>query len=231
MAIQVKTVTGLTGNQLKILALLAMTCDHVGLQLLPQYPLLRIIGRLALPIFAYMIAQGCRYTRNRGKYLLSIAAVALLCQVVYFVAMGSLYQCIMVTFSLSVILIFALDHAMKTRSAAAWAMAAGALLAAVFLSVVLPDLLPGFAIDYGIWGIVLPVLIFFGRDRLSALALTALGLLLLCLQSGGIQWYSLAALPLLALYNGTRGKTPMKYLFYIYYPAHLAVIYLLSLVL
>ena len=132
---------------------------------------------------------------------------------------------------LSVILILALDHAVKTRSAAAWVMAAGALLAAVFLSVLLPKILPGFAIDYGIWGILLPVLIFFGRDRLSSLALTAFGLLLLCLQSGGNQWFCLAALPLLALYNGTRGKRPMKYLFYIYYPAHLAVIYLLSLVL
>ena len=41
---------GLSGNQLKIIALVAMTCDHVGLQLLPQIGLQRIIGRLALPI-------------------------------------------------------------------------------------------------------------------------------------------------------------------------------------
>lgn len=41
---------GLTGNQLKLLALIAMTCDHVGLQLLPQFIILRIIGRLAAPL-------------------------------------------------------------------------------------------------------------------------------------------------------------------------------------
>ena len=69
MQIQTKKFAGLTGNQLKLLALIAMTCDHVGLQLLPQFIILRIIGRLAAPLFAYMIAEGCRYTHDRGRYL------------------------------------------------------------------------------------------------------------------------------------------------------------------
>ena len=64
MQIQTKKFAGLTGNQLKLLALFAMTCDHVGLQLLPQFIILRIIGRLAAPLFAYMIAEGCRYTQT-----------------------------------------------------------------------------------------------------------------------------------------------------------------------
>ena len=46
----------LTGNQLKILAMLTMTIDHIGVILLPQYRFLRIIGRLSMPIYAYMIA-------------------------------------------------------------------------------------------------------------------------------------------------------------------------------
>ena len=50
MQIQTKKFAGLTGNQLKLLALIAMTCDHVGLQLLPQFIILRIIGRLAAPL-------------------------------------------------------------------------------------------------------------------------------------------------------------------------------------
>ena len=89
---------GLTGNQLKIIAMLTMTCDHVGLQLLPQWGFLRILGRLALPIYAWMIAEGCRHTRSRKKYLLRLASLAALCQIVYFIAMGSLYMCILVTF-------------------------------------------------------------------------------------------------------------------------------------
>ena len=49
---------GLTNNQLKIIAMVSMLFDHVGKELLPQYTVLQIIGRLAFPIFAYMIAEG-----------------------------------------------------------------------------------------------------------------------------------------------------------------------------
>lgn len=219
----------LTGNQLKLLALLAMTCDHVGVSLLPQWGWLRIVGRLALPIFAYMIAEGCRYTRNRKRYLLSLLAVAVLCQIVYFVAMGSLYMCIMVTFSLSVVLIYLWDYAM-TRPAPQGGFL---VLAAIGITWFLCEapLLPGtdFAIDYGIFGVLLPVLIYLGKDRRSALAMTALGLLLLGLARGGIQWFAFFALIPLSLYSGTRGKAKLKYLFYIYYPAHLAIIWLVGL--
>ena len=105
----------LSGNMLKVIALIAMTCDHVGLLLLPQYEFLRIIGRLAFPIFAFMIAEGCRYTKNRTKYFFTMASLGILCQLVYFFAMGSLYQYILITFSLSVILIYAIDFAAKRK--------------------------------------------------------------------------------------------------------------------
>ena len=59
--------------------------------------------------------------------------------------------------------------------------------------------------------------------------MTALGLIFLSLSRGGIQWFSLIALIPLAFYNGTRGKRKLKYLFYIYYPAHLGVIWLIGL--
>ena len=221
---------GLTGNQLKLLALLSMTLDHIGVQLFPQATFLRIAGRIALPLFAYMIAEGCQYTRSRSRYLMSIAALGIVCQLVYFFAMGSLYQCILITFSLSICLIFLLDHARKKGNLLWLLVSFSALALAWFLSEGLPGLLPGtdYAIDYGFWGILLPVLIYVGKDRHQRLLFTAVGLLCLCLTSGGIQWFCLASLPLLALYNGTRGKRKMKYLFYIYYPTHLVVIYLLS---
>ena len=69
----------LSGNALKLLAALFMTIDHVGVLLLPHVIVLRILGRLALPIFAYMIAEGCRYTRNRLRYFGSVFALGVLC--------------------------------------------------------------------------------------------------------------------------------------------------------
>jgi len=222
--------TGLTGNQLKLIALVTMTVDHIGVSLLPRVTLLRIIGRLAFPIFAYMIAEGCRYTHNRKKYLLSMLGLAAVCQVVYFFAMGSLYLSVLVTFTLSIGLIYLLDRFDPQERGSQLGFFLG-LCGVFFLTRVLPDLIPrtDYGIDYGLWGVLLPVLVYFGRSKEEKLRNFTLGQVLLALGSGPLQWFSLAIVPLLALYNGKRGKRKMKYLFYIYYPAHLVVIYLLSL--
>ena len=224
---------GLTGNQLKLIAMISMTCDHVGLSLFPQLQILRIIGRLALPIYAFMIAEGCRHTRNRRKYLLSISALALLCQLVYWFMMGSLYQCILVTFSLSVCLIYALDYAVTSKTLKSRLVAVLVSVAVVFFSVFLGCFLPpqyNYAIDYGIWGILIPVVIYFAPTAYRLPAMT-LAMIPLCASYGGVQWYAYLALVLLLLYNGQRGRAKMKNLFYIYYPAHLVAIYLMGFLL
>lgn len=223
----------LSGNQLKILALITMTVDHIGVQLLPNLTVLRIIGRLSFPIFAYMIAEGCRYTRDRRRYLLTLAVMAALFQLVYFFAMGSLYQGIFVTFTLAVSLIFAIDRARERRTAAAWLPAGGVFAAILLLSVCLPMWwqTSDFAVDYDIWGILLPAVVYFAPTRETRLALVAADLVCLSLMWGGVQWFSLLALVPLACYNGKRGKRKMKNLFYIYYPAHLVVIYAIDVIL
>ena len=117
------------------------------------------------------------------------------------------------------------DHQTAVTTALIWA-------GVVFVCVGLPLLLDhtDFAIDYGLWGVLLPVFIYLGRDQKEKLLLTGAGLVLLALSfTGTTQWFSLLTLPLLALYNGQRGKRQMKYFFYVYYPLHLAVIYGISL--
>lgn len=223
--------SGLTGNQLKILAMIAMTCDHAGLQLFPQLELLRIIGRLALPIYGFMIAEGCRHSHDRRRYFLRLAGMALLCQTVYWAAEKSLYQCILVTFSLSVVLICALDRLLRRQDLSSGALALAALGAVYVLCQQLPRILPGFEIDYGLAGVLLPVLVYFGQTKYHQAAGLLIGLLALAQVYGGSQWYALAAVPILAAYNGRRGTARLGGLFYWYYPLHLAVIYLISLVL
>ena len=224
---------GLTNNQLKIIAMLSMLVDHIGVQLFPDLQILRIIGRLALPIFAYMIAEGCYYTKNRVKYLSLIAILAALCQIVYFIADGSLYLGILVVFSLSICIIFSIDEFLKKKNAVSFLVVLLTVGFVIFLTFACPKLLYSywFAIDYGIYGIILPVVIYFAKGKWMKLISAAIVLAALATTLPSYQWYALAALPLLCLYNGQRGKANLKYLFYIFYPTHLAVIYLIDMIL
>ena len=224
-----KSAWGLSGNQLKLIALIAMTLDHIGAYLLPQHQILRIIGRLALPIYAFLIAEGCHYTRNKLKYLGLMATLALGCQLVYFFVMKSLYMCILVTFSLSILLIYALQYVQRAKNAWSCILFFALLAGAYYLCNKLPQRIPGFDIDYGLEGVLLPVFFAMGSTKSQKLLGGSVGMCALALVRSSIQWYSLLALPLLALYSGRRGKGNYKYLFYIYYPLHLAAIYGVSL--
>ncbi len=221
---------GLTNNQLKIIAMLTMLIDHVGVALLPGVETLRVIGRLSFPIFAYMIAEGCRYTKNRVRYLSTLAGLAIVCQTANFIATRSLYQCVLITFSISVALIFCIDRYLEKKTAARLFLALFAVTAAVFVTVCLPVLLKGrgFEVDYGVFGTLLPVAVYFARGKIQKLVCCAVLLSALAMTLGTRQWLGLLALPLLFLYNGKRGKLNLKYLFYIFYPCHLAVIYLIQ---
>lgn len=230
---------GLTNNQLKIIAMVSMALDHIGLLFFPNISVFRILGRIAFPIFAYMIAEGCRYTKNRAKYLGMIAGMGILFQVVFFVAMESLYQGILVTFSLAIITIYSIDGILHAKKL--WGRLA-ALTSLAFVAVfvfVLPKLLTGtdFDIDYGVWGILLPVAVYFLPSRVwrvigIAALLVARAIHYTAFPDGSLgllQWFSLITIPLLALYNGERGRAKMKYVFYIFYPAHLVVLYGLAM--
>ena len=82
--------------------------------------------------------------------------------------------------------------------------------------------------DYGFWGIMVPVFVSFAHQRKfprwASVVLLGVGLVLLGADMGGIQHWALLAVPLLLLYSGERGKYKMKYFFYIFYPVHLAVL-------
>lgn len=237
----------LSGNALKLIAAAAMLTDHVGLMFFPGNLLFRLVGRLALPIYGFMIAEGCKYTKNRLKYFLSVFLLGAVCQVVYWFFAGSTYFSILITFSLSILTLYSLQFFRETlfdpaagmgRKTAALLCFPTAVGAVWLLNRVL-------TIDYGFWGCMLPV--FAGAfqrrrgipaDALSGLdkplisvAMLSLGLLVLAWDLGGIQIYALMAVPLLLCYSGRRGKGNLKYFFYIFYPVHLVLLQGLAMLL
>lgn len=102
-------------------------------------------------------------------------------------------------------------------------------IAAFVFPVVLAE--TDYGVDYGIFGVLLPVLVYFAKTKELKLAAFIVGLLLVCYDYGGIQWYLLLSVPLIALYNGKRGKMKLKNLFYIYYPLHLIIIHFIGVLL
>ncbi len=221
----------LSNNQLKVIAMVSMLIDHIGMILFPRVLLFRILGRLAMPLFAYMIAEGCRYTRNRPRYLLMLASFAALCQVAYAVSNSSLYQNILVTFSMAVAVIFSVDRCLaahRPTSALAAVLVCGGVL---FVTLGLPALIDGFRVDYGLFGVCLPVAVYYAPTKPLRLAATGIILTALALSSKTIQWFALFALPLLLLYNGQRGRYNLKYWFYLFYPFHLLCLQVIDTVL
>lgn len=245
----------LNNTQLKVLAVVTMTIDHVGAFLLPSIPLLRAIGRLAFPIFAYMIAEGCRHTSNKARYLVTLCAFGAISQLLFWLHYHTLYQSIFTTLALSAVTIFALQwwaeswqgQTTGTTARSPLNLRVLAPLAALALDVVVTVVLPqtfalqGFYVQYRLPGVLLPVMAYLPwlanpggvrdeqKNRLAALVLFAIGLVIVAATgSSSNQWWSLLALVPLALYNGERGSRSLKYFFYVYYPLHLAVIMLLA---
>ena len=232
----------LSGNALKLIAAAAMLVDHVGFMFFPGVRLLRMIGRLAFPIFAYMIAEGCRYTRSRTRYLLPLAGMAAVFQLVYYVVDGSLYMCIFVSFTLACLMIYALDNLARSIRERRGVFSVACRVITLLLSVAFAaGFCEVFTVDYGFSGTLVPVfaylpVMFIKTDcdicTVPMQVISAgIPLVILAYISGMSQWYSLLTLPLLLLYSGKRGKRNMKYFFYVFYPAHLVLLWVIDYVL
>ena len=235
-------------NALKFLAAGFMLVDHFGAIFFPESLFWRIIGRAAMPIFAFAISEGCRYTKNKKKHFFLLLTIALICQIVYFFfSNGSLHMSILVTFSLSVLTIYALQFFKKTLFDESFdgmykGLAFTLLCATIMCDYMLCKVL---LIEYGFWGIMLPVFaslvdfrgipapdILHTHDCLTVrIGLFSIGLVLLVLSIGSIESVALLAIPILLAYNGERGKMNTKYFFYLFYPLHLAILQGIAMIL
>ena len=101
-------------NALKIIAVVSMLIDHIGWQFFPDAIWLRIIGRIAFPIFAFFIAQGMFYTRSRKKYILNMLWIGLVSQVPYTFLSSRMYNLnIMFTFIIAALIIVLIEELKK----------------------------------------------------------------------------------------------------------------------
>lgn len=217
---------------LKIIALVTMTIDHIGMILFPYNTFLRIIGRISFPVFSYFVAESMRYTSNRIKYISLMAVCEAVCLMGYYIQMGYLYYSIMMTFIFSAVIIMVYDLFLKTMKKGTLPSVIGGVGFMIFLYGI-NELCRIMDIMYGFWGCMLPLLVYMRDDKFSGLLFFALGLYLQSRTSSSIQIYSLLSIPLLALYDGKKMRSTKfeKYFYYFYYPIHIAFLYLLGMIL
>ena len=241
---------GLSAAALKYLAALCMLLDHMGvvfpqlfsglglpaaLDLLP-----RCAGRLAFPIFAYFVAEGCRRTRFFHRYLIRLGVCALVSQAPYTLATGIRGGNVVLTLFLAAAAVWGYERLVKSDYSVT--MAALPLLGACVLALALNT-------DYGFPGVLLVFALYLcGEDRKRLLICLGAGLALIYLVYDpltgvlSLPWlsgpliggYLAAALPLqglyclcallslvpLGFYRGQHG-IQSKWFFYVFYPAHL----------
>ncbi len=223
-----------------------MLIDHIGFFLLPDVLWFRYIGRLSMPLFAFFIAEGCRHTSHKLRYFLRVFLLGLGCQIVYSTQQlmaGSGYFLefnILLTFSFSLIVGFAYlswekavesGDIRKIRLRAVLFLAA--FLSAVVVCVLFREAPIYIRFEYALPGIMLPLAALISKDRNRQFLYFSAALLLFCAASyrqTPFVWYALFDIPLLALYNGKKGKLRLKYAFYLFYPAHMGLLYLIDII-
>lgn len=231
-----KLKTNLDTDFLKLVAIISMLIDHVGTAFFPQYPIFRWIGRLAFPIFCYCMTVGFLYTRNIKKYFGRLALFAVISQPFYALKADAAAFWenltnwnIFFTLILSLLILWGITK----RS---WQGIITALAALVALCI--------WNFDYGYTGILLMLIFYFCRNK------PVLGVVLYCISYLPALWgdpsdpfafiiaghavtmsiFSLLAAPLIFLPTNT-GIKMNKWFFYLFYPAHIAVIVLIRFVL
>ena len=228
----------LNGFHLKLIAVCTMLVDHLGYTLFPWSLWLRCIGRIAFPIFCFLIAEGCVYTRSRKKYALRLLVFAVLSEIPFNLmsrgAVGDVYhQNVLWTLLLGALMCWLMDWALKKRAASSFALTGAVMVAAFCLLELLNT-------DYGGWGMLL-VAMFYGVHRAPnspavKMAAQALGLAVFAVgvMNGRvitIELWALVALLPIWCYNGQRGYSnrAVQYGFYAFYPVHILILSLIAM--
>ena len=241
----------LNSNSIKLIAVFAMTVDHIAWMLFPGYPtdflpvIMHIIGRITCPIMCYCVAEGFHYTKNINKYTLRMFLFALISHFAYIFASENYtdFHSFIPFYNVGIL----------NQTSVMWSLAFGLVMLRTAysekiknktLKVLLILLICVLALPSD-WSCVASLFILsFGTNRnnlkmqsvwliIYAAVYSLVYILAIDTVYGILQMSVVLAIPIIYAYNGERGKNIkfnkfMKWFFYIYYPLHLFIIGILN---
>lgn len=210
---------GINTFTLKMMAIAAMLLDHIGAVLFPQYVILRMIGRIAFPIFAYTLVEGFIHTHDVYKYMMRLGVLALISEIPFDLAFFGTplefsHQNVFFTLFLGILMLYLMLKSPTTMRK----------FVCAFAMLLLSELMNT---DYNSMGLLMIFWFYYYRENklTKFLGIGAINMFLM----GGMQAYATAGLIPIAFHNGEQGPKS-KIFFYGFYPVHLVILYLISMI-
>lgn len=208
----------LNSFSLKMIAIITMLIDHIGAVLFPGEMVFRYIGRIAFPIFIFLMVEGFYHTGDVRKYEIRMVIFAFVSEIPFDLAFsGTVFdpenQNVFFTLAIGLIMM----DMLKRWEGTYWKRAcvlAGCVAAGILLCT-----------DYGGAGVLLIYFFYHFRESPAAKFITTAVTAVACF--GAIEAFCLFAFIPILLYNGKRGPS-LKYVFYAFYPVHLTILSLIS---
>ncbi|MEW4371582.1 TraX family protein [Paenibacillus kandeliae] len=215
---------------LQWLAMITMLIDHLGYAFFPDERYLRVIGRLAFPIYCYFIVVGYSYTRNKGTYASRLLTIAVLAQFPFMFAFNIQNLNVVFTLLFGLLLIIAIDRIPKRYVALS-----------ILLALVVAWIAEVLHTDYGAYGILLILIFRYAKGYWRVLLHLVMDILfVLGHLNSSIQVYSILATLLITISEQMQAQhtakspaerpswlgwlQPPRWLWRAFYPAHLAII-------
>ena len=201
-------------RMLEIIAMVTMAIDHIGAVFFPDIIAFRIIGRIAFPIYCYMIAQGYQRTGNLSKYAQRLLAMALLSQPVYMILFQISRPNVIFTLLISLGVLYILDSKFHNTVKALAIITACAALNLGF--------------EYGVYGLSLILMYRYYQDAKPLLLLHSIINLVFILSVSPLQIMSILGTLLILRFKDVETLKLDRTLYRVFYPLHLSILLLLK---
>ena len=212
---------GISQEMLKLIACVTMLMDHVGAVFFPGELEWRLVGRMAFPIYCFLMAEGMARTSNVKKYGLRLAIGAVLAEMpfdlLFFGKPTLAHQSVMVTLLLGYGMVLLMEKFPKFQ------------LFVLFAAGLAAELL---ATDYGALGIYMIWMFVMTKEmpRRNLLQTVLLAAGTWAINGYWVQMFAVAAMVPIALYHGRKAghSKVIQWMFYLFYPVHLGILWFLS---